>query len=380
MNNAIYVAGALRTDCVYNEELLARFTNPVALSLFRRELGHAISHGTTMDHFKKYFIYNRNLPLFVRTQPEPEPPEVLERLRDCVRLLHAAIGLYTESVEFIETLYKYVFNGDPMDTINLIEEGGDIFWYMAIFADEISCTFEDMEDRNQRKLAARYPAKFTERLALNRNLGAERQELEIAAAPVDLTVEAEPVAVRGRFGGTAVVGEDIENVPVDNDAVTLAKLSDILQRHRGERGHREGIADTLFRIIRERDQYWDPNRIFPQFIGRDVLPETVQSLMGILERQWQATDADCLQTAERIIAKCDSLGQAVAVIQRPQFCHMDLAPEGLQGIIDILQQHCGERGDNEGAVETLQRIVRERKELEEFKEFIQDQDIPGEDA
>jgi len=29
-------------------------------------------------------------------------------------------------------------------------------------------------------------------------------------------------------------------------------------------------------------------------------------------------------------------------------------------LCEILQQHCGERGDNEGAVETLDRILRER--------------------
>lgn len=32
----------------------------------------------------------------------------------------------------------------------------------------------------------------------------------------------------------------------------------------------------------------------------------------------------------------------------------------LRDLIFILQQHCGERGDSEGAVETLERIIRER--------------------
>ncbi len=30
-------------------------------------------------------------------------------------------------------------------------------------------------------------------------------------------------------------------------------------------------------------------------------------------------------------------------------------------LIDILQRHCGERGESEGAVETLQRIILERE-------------------
>ena len=34
----------------------------------------------------------------------------------------------------------------------------------------------------------------------------------------------------------------------------------------------------------------------------------------------------------------------------------------LNQLISILQNHCGERGDNEGAVETLNRIIKERDE------------------
>lgn len=34
----------------------------------------------------------------------------------------------------------------------------------------------------------------------------------------------------------------------------------------------------------------------------------------------------------------------------------------LNQLISILQNHCGERGDNEGATETLKRIIKERDE------------------
>jgi len=32
-------------------------------------------------------------------------------------------------------------------------------------------------------------------------------------------------------------------------------------------------------------------------------------------------------------------------------------------LVALLSEHCGERGDSEGAVETLQRIIRERGAL-----------------
>ncbi len=34
-----------------------------------------------------------------------------------------------------------------------------------------------------------------------------------------------------------------------------------------------------------------------------------------------------------------------------------------QKLIEILSRHCGERGDNEGAIETLERIIKEREIL-----------------
>ena len=34
----------------------------------------------------------------------------------------------------------------------------------------------------------------------------------------------------------------------------------------------------------------------------------------------------------------------------------------LRELISILENHCGEHGDNEGAVETLNRIIKERDE------------------
>jgi NTP pyrophosphatase (non-canonical NTP hydrolase) len=60
--------------------------------------------------------------------------------------------------------------------VNLFEEVGDIFWYLAIMADEIGFSFEDVMDRNLEKLKAKYDGKFTADKAINRNL---EKELEV---------------------------------------------------------------------------------------------------------------------------------------------------------------------------------------------------------
>ena len=95
-----------------------------------------------------------------------------------IRLLHAAIGLCTESGEIQDQLKKAIFYGKPLDKVNLAEELGDLFWYMAIMSDALSVSFADIMEKNIAKLKARYGDKFTENAALNRDIPAERKILE----------------------------------------------------------------------------------------------------------------------------------------------------------------------------------------------------------
>lgn len=95
-----------------------------------------------------------------------------------IRLLHGALGLVTEAGEFADVLKKHIFYGREIDAINLSEEVGDLFWYCAIIADALGDDFPSIMQRNIDKLRARYPDKFTEHAALNRNLEAERTILE----------------------------------------------------------------------------------------------------------------------------------------------------------------------------------------------------------
>lgn len=94
------------------------------------------------------------------------------------RLLHAGIGLSTESGEFLDALKKHIFYGKELDKVNLGEEIGDLFWYIAIVCDELGISIEDTMQNNIDKLQARYGDKFSEDSAENRNLEKERNILE----------------------------------------------------------------------------------------------------------------------------------------------------------------------------------------------------------
>ena len=94
------------------------------------------------------------------------------------RLLHAGMGLSTESGEFLDSLKKHIFYGKELDRVNLAEELGDIFWYCAIASSELGIDFEKIMARNIEKLAARYGDQFSQEKAQKRDLEMEREILE----------------------------------------------------------------------------------------------------------------------------------------------------------------------------------------------------------
>lgn len=95
-----------------------------------------------------------------------------------VKLLHAVMGIVTESGELMDALKKHFIYGKPIDEVNIQEECGDLFWYIALIAHTVGFTFEQTYEQNLAKLRARYPNRFTEFDALHRNLDNERKILE----------------------------------------------------------------------------------------------------------------------------------------------------------------------------------------------------------
>lgn len=109
------------------------------------------------------------------------PPEAQNIKAENVdlRLLHAAMGIFTEAGEAIE-LVRHQLEGKPFDSVGWGEEiGGDISWYQALGHDAAG-TDEDVErEKNIRKLEKRNRGQtFSAEGTLNRDLEAERAILE----------------------------------------------------------------------------------------------------------------------------------------------------------------------------------------------------------
>lgn len=94
------------------------------------------------------------------------------------RIEHAIMGIVTESGELMDAIKKAKIYRKKMDKTNLIEEMGDLMWYLALLTDELGTSFEKIWDKNIRKLTVRYPEKYSNSKATKRRIGKERAELE----------------------------------------------------------------------------------------------------------------------------------------------------------------------------------------------------------
>ena len=79
------------------------------------------------------------------------------------RLLTAALGLGSETGEFVEIVKKMVLQGKPPSEDNIFHmkrELGDIMWYWATACSSLGLDPYEVIHENQAKLEARYGEKF----------------------------------------------------------------------------------------------------------------------------------------------------------------------------------------------------------------------------
>lgn len=105
--------------------------------------------------------------------------------RTCVSLgaplednLHMVLGMCTESSELADVYKKALAYKKNIDLPNVVEELGDLLFYIVNFASFNNIDLEKVMTTNIAKLQKRYPKNFNIIDATNRDLNAERQILE----------------------------------------------------------------------------------------------------------------------------------------------------------------------------------------------------------
>lgn len=93
-------------------------------------------------------------------------------------LIHGAMGLSSEAGEILTIVKAHLFYGKPFDNLNMREELGDCFWYLALLAEWMGMTFEDLQEMNLEKLRIRYPEKFDAQLTFARDYKKESRAFQ----------------------------------------------------------------------------------------------------------------------------------------------------------------------------------------------------------
>src|SRR3569833_2559 len=79
--------------------------------------------------------------------------------------LHAAVGISGEAGEIIDTVKKAWVYNQPLDKDNLIEEVGDIMYYIQALCNECGFSLTYCIDQNRDKLLKRYPNGYSDQAA-----------------------------------------------------------------------------------------------------------------------------------------------------------------------------------------------------------------------
>ncbi|MFW6855291.1 hypothetical protein ACODYM_28790 [Burkholderia gladioli] len=210
LNNAEYRAAVLETESKPAELNFGPATLLVSLNL-------AVAAGNLLDQVKRAIYYGKPMdqqkamnalalvrstsdalqfaigtgryrdPQDIHFYMEKLPVEVAKQLDPAglnLRLLHAGLGKFTESSEFIEAILPALLGGQ-VDAVNLLEEVGDGSWYDEVALDELGFSRDQSNGTNIKKLqdkkAGRYKkGAFSTEAAVVRDLSAERNVLEAA--------------------------------------------------------------------------------------------------------------------------------------------------------------------------------------------------------
>lgn len=67
-------------------------------------------------------------------------------------LMNGILGTAGEAGELVDLLKKQIFQGHPFDREHLIKECGDVLYYLALTAEALDTSLEDIAIKNNKKL------------------------------------------------------------------------------------------------------------------------------------------------------------------------------------------------------------------------------------
>lgn len=87
---------------------------------------------------------------------------------DVEKMVHAVLGVSGEAGELVDAIKKHWIYEKPLDKENVLEECGDLLFYLDRILDLCGYTIEDAIEHNIEKLRVRYPEGYTDQAARDR--------------------------------------------------------------------------------------------------------------------------------------------------------------------------------------------------------------------
>lgn len=128
---------------------------------------------TTDKPFPDNFIYYTD---FVKKLAKPMESEILDAL-------HGAVGISGEAGELLDAIKKVWVYNKPMDRKNVVEELGDLRFYMQHLMNVLGITETEVIEANVQKLHVRYAAGYSDAAAQAR--ADKEPEAAVESAPFD---------------------------------------------------------------------------------------------------------------------------------------------------------------------------------------------------
>jgi NTP pyrophosphatase (non-canonical NTP hydrolase) len=101
--------------------------------------------------------------------PEGISTDAFQQADDRAALIMAALGLGGETGEILDPIKKAIFHKHKtLDSAKLIDEYGDILWYVARGLSAAGLTMNDCMVHNVKKLDKRYASGFSHEASINR--------------------------------------------------------------------------------------------------------------------------------------------------------------------------------------------------------------------
>lgn len=84
-------------------------------------------------------------------------------------LIHLILGIEGEAGELLDPIKKHVIYGKDLDMDNIVEEMGDLEFFLEGLRSHLSLDRDEIIKKNQDKLNKRYASKYTDKEAIERN-------------------------------------------------------------------------------------------------------------------------------------------------------------------------------------------------------------------